>query len=121
MLLNISQVPMSPNADWLLFFFGKFQARNVIIALKFVPKTVLFVINNFFHSQILTFLRFILNAFIKSSSISSTGLPLSRNNDLASFKHLISNRRSNSDNKSFLFFHSKILLCKYILPQKRTF
>ena len=30
-------------------------------------------------------------------------------------------RRSNSDNKSFLFFHSKILLCKYILPQKRTF
>ena len=52
---------------------------------------------------------FILNAFIKSSSISSTGLPLSRNNDLASFKHLISNRHSNSDNskKRFCSFIAK--------------
>ena len=62
-----------------------------------------------FHNQILTFLHFILNAFIKSSSISSTGLPLSRNNDLVPFKHLISNRHSNSDNskKRFCSFIAK--------------
>lgn len=62
-----------------------------------------------FHNQILTFLHFILNAFIKSSSTSSTGLPLSRNNDLAPLKHLISNRHSNSDNskKRFCSFIAK--------------
>ena len=40
--------------------------------------------------------------------ISSTDLPLSRNNDLASFKHLISNRHSNSDN-------SKNRFCSFIV------
>ncbi len=99
---------LSPYSDRLVFFFRQFQTRQIIITLQFIPKSVAFVIFIFFHSQILTFLCFILNAFIKSSSISSTGLPLSRNNNRASFKHLISNRHSNSDN-------SKNRFCSFIV------
>ena len=99
---------LSPYSDRLVFFFRQFQTQQIIITLQFIPKSVAFVIFIFFHSQILTFLCFILNAFIKSSSISSTGLPLSRNNNRASFKHLISNRHSNSDN-------SKNRFCSFIV------
>lgn len=88
----------SPYFDRLVFFCRQFQTRQIIITLQFIPKSVAFVIFILFHNKILAFLHFILNAFIKSSSISSTGLPLSRNNDRASFKHSMSTRRSNSDN-----------------------
>ena len=98
---------LSPYSDRLVFFLRKFQTRQIIITLQFIPKSVAFVIFILFHNQILAFLYFILNAFIKSSSISSTGLPLSRNNNRASSKHLISNRHSNSDN-------SKNRFCSFI-------
>lgn len=53
MLFDISQMALSPNADRLAFFFGECQARQIIIALLFVPKTVLYIINSVFHYVIL--------------------------------------------------------------------
>lgn len=44
-LADIPQMSLSPYADGLLFFFRNCQTGNVIIALQFIPKAVVFIIN----------------------------------------------------------------------------
>ncbi len=50
-LTDISKMPPSPYAKVLLFFLRDRQAGNVIIALQFIPKTVVFVVNVLVHIQ----------------------------------------------------------------------
>ena len=52
-LLNISQMTLSPYTDFHLLFIREGNARNIIIALQFVPQTILSVINSVFHYVIL--------------------------------------------------------------------
>jgi len=74
-------------------------AGNVIITLKFVPKTVLFIINNLFHNHIslkitLNFFCFAPMIFISTSSTASVYLPSTISLFLNWFKLSITKRRS---------------------------
>ena len=53
MLLEIAAMPLSPYPDICLFFFRQFQTRQVIVALQFVPQSVVFIKFVFFHIHIL--------------------------------------------------------------------
>ena len=48
-LLDIPQMPLTPNADFNLWLFGERKARQIIIALQLIFDTCLFVVNLFFH------------------------------------------------------------------------
>ena len=52
-LPEIPQMPLAPNADGPLFFSGQLQTWNEIIALQLILKSVLFVVDVFFHDVIL--------------------------------------------------------------------
>ena len=52
-LPEIPQMPLTPSADRTLFFSGQLQSWNEIIALQLIPKSVLFVVDVFFHDVIL--------------------------------------------------------------------
>ena len=52
-LPEIPQMPLTPSADGPLFFSGQLQTWNEIIALQLIPKSVLFVVDVFFHDVIL--------------------------------------------------------------------
>jgi hypothetical protein len=56
MLPNISQVPLAPHADGLVFFFRECQTRQIIITVQFVPKAVLLVIKLLVHCGFLPFI-----------------------------------------------------------------
>ena len=53
MLLDIPQILSVPHTDRLGIFFIQHKARDVIISLQFVPKTVIIVIDVFFHFCVL--------------------------------------------------------------------
>ena len=52
-LPEIPQMPLTPSADGPLFFSGQPQTGNEIIALQLILKSVLFVVDVFFHDVIL--------------------------------------------------------------------
>ena len=52
-LPEIPQMPLTPSADGPLFFSGQLQTWNEIIALQLISKSVLFVVDVFFHDVIL--------------------------------------------------------------------
>ena len=53
MLLDIIQTLSSSQTDRLDIFFIQYQARDVIISLQFIPKSVIIVVDVLFHSVIL--------------------------------------------------------------------
>ena len=62
MLLDIPQVPLSPNAYWLLFFFGKWEAREIIVSLPHISAAHFFK-NRLCHFVFLPFIFIISKAF----------------------------------------------------------
>ena len=53
MLLDIIQTLSSPQTDRLDIFFIQYQARDVIISLQFIPKSVIIVVDVLFYGVIL--------------------------------------------------------------------
>lgn len=63
------QMPLYPCTNFHLFFIEGRKTRNIIITFQFVPKTLLFVINVFFHCVILHYeLNYPYNSIILAGS-----------------------------------------------------
>ena len=51
----VAFVPLSPYPDRLFFFGWQAKARQIVFALQFIPKTVVFIINVLVHLEILQY------------------------------------------------------------------
>ena len=55
MFFQVAFVPLSPYPDRLFFFGWQAKARQIVFALQFIPKTVVFIINVLVHLEILQY------------------------------------------------------------------